>query len=89
MAWMFPVCPGKRGMGERHMLMVIQAGEDDNFIAYCPEWTNSFKIVKSKFTAICKLLDDEYEKAKPLFGDKKAYKAFTNKSSFGNLLWER
>ena len=36
---MFPVCPTKANMNERHLLYILKENECENFIKYCPEWS--------------------------------------------------
>ena len=75
-------------MTERLMLIVIQSYEDENFLAYCPEWRGAFEAAKNKFENLVQLLEEEHLQANGI-EDIQDFSKFVKASKFGNLHWEK
>eukprot|EP00455_Lapot_gusevi_P036702 TRINITY_DN4085_c0_g3_i2.p1 TRINITY_DN4085_c0_g3~~TRINITY_DN4085_c0_g3_i2.p1 ORF type:complete len:239 (+),score=44.67 TRINITY_DN4085_c0_g3_i2:215-931(+) len=60
MAYMFPVCPSKASMNDRHLLQVVREAEGDNFLFYCPEWRAAYHRISNAYQALCDLTHQAY-----------------------------
>ncbi len=58
---MFPVCPNRQAINLKHMVRVLQAGEIENFMAYCPQYKNKLQKVVDRFEEVVKKIQKEFQ----------------------------
>lgn len=68
--WMFPICPSKHQMNERHILYIIRENEGENFVKYCPEWKIKYEEIKLKYDNLRETVNDEYNLIKCIKDEK-------------------
>ena len=68
--WMFPICPSKHQMNERHILYIIRENEGENFVKYCPEWKIKYEEIKLKYDNLRENINNEYNLIKNINDEK-------------------
>ena len=80
--WMFPICPSKHQMNERHILYIIRSNEGENFVKYCPEWKVKYLEIRGKFDKLKDEIKDQYVSFMAIKDDKEFALAINKKKSF-------
>jgi hypothetical protein len=62
----------KECMSPRRMLELIRANESSEFLAYFPEWTAAYELVRREFDAAAVEIDGDYQRLKDI-ADQKAF----------------
>ena len=60
-SWMFPICPTRSNMNDRHILHIIRENEEENFVKYCPEWKTKLFYVKEKYERLREEIDIQFK----------------------------
>ena len=84
--WMFPICPSKSHMNERHILYVIRENEGENFVKYCPEWKIKYMEIKEKYDNLMQEITKEYDLVKNI-KDNKEFALIAKKSKNQGVLF--
>lgn len=65
-SWMFPLCPHKYQVNDKHLLSVILSNNQKEFEIYCPEFIQELKKVQKVFDDYCNECEVIYSEIKNL-----------------------